>query len=84
MKNRSVPTDTVIPHIVYQSVPDAIKWLSNAFGFVEHYRYGDPPGRSGAQMHLGNAWLMLRVPETRRFHSSAVRQRNAVPHHHRR
>jgi uncharacterized glyoxalase superfamily protein PhnB len=59
MKNRSVPTDTVLPHIVYQNVPEAITWLSRAFGLIEHYRYGDPPGRVGAQMHLGDAWIML-------------------------
>jgi uncharacterized glyoxalase superfamily protein PhnB len=31
--------------------------LSSAFGFVEHYRYGES---SGAQMHLGDAWIMVR------------------------
>lgn len=57
ISNRSVPTDTVLPHIVYRDVEAAIAWLSNAFGFVEHYRYGDPV--SGAQMSAGNAWIML-------------------------
>lgn len=33
-------------------------WLSKAFGFVEHYRYGTP--LSGAQMSAGKAWIMLR------------------------
>ena len=56
-KNRSVPTDILLPHIVYQDVADAIDWLSKVFGFVEHYRYGEPA--DGAQMHLGNAWIML-------------------------
>jgi uncharacterized glyoxalase superfamily protein PhnB len=59
MKNRSVPVDTILPHIVYRNVPDAIAWLAHAFGFVEHYRYGDPPGPIGAQVHLGDAWMML-------------------------
>jgi uncharacterized glyoxalase superfamily protein PhnB len=58
MRNRSVPTDTVLPHIVYRNVPDAITWLARAFGFVEHYRYGNPPA-VGAQVHLGEAWMML-------------------------
>ena len=32
------------------------------FGFVEHYRYGQPNGSvSGAQMHLGDAWIMLKT-----------------------
>src|ERR1700733_6749765 len=59
MKNRSVPADIVLPHIVYQDVAAAIDWLTRTFGFVEHYRYGDPA--QGAQMHLGDAWIMLTV-----------------------
>jgi len=58
IENRSVPPDTVLPHVVYQDVDEAMAWLKKAFGFVEHYRYGDPT--SGAQAHLGNAWIMLR------------------------
>jgi len=57
LKNRSVPTDTLLSHVVYQDVAAAIQWLSTAFGFVEHYRYGES---SGAQMHLGDAWIMVR------------------------
>jgi uncharacterized glyoxalase superfamily protein PhnB len=57
LQNRSVPTDTLLSHIVYQDVAAAIRWLSTVFGFVEHYRYGES---SGAQMHLGNAWIMIR------------------------
>ncbi|MCU1226818.1 MAG: Glyoxalase family protein [Edaphobacter sp.] len=59
IKNRSVPTDIVLPHIVYQNVAEAIAWLTRVFGFTEHYRYGDPEAPSGAQMHLGDAWIML-------------------------
>src|SRR5579864_5845752 len=58
--NSSVPPNTVLPHIVYQSVEDAIAWLTKVFGFSEHYHYGDPSAISGAQMHLGNAWIMVR------------------------
>jgi uncharacterized glyoxalase superfamily protein PhnB len=60
VRNRSVPTDAVLPHVTYQNVADALTWLTMTFGFTEHYRYGDP-GKpvSGAQMHLGNAWIML-------------------------
>jgi predicted enzyme related to lactoylglutathione lyase len=57
IENRSVPADTVLPHIHYENVADAIVWLTRTFGFSEHYRYGNS---SGAQMHLGNAWIMLR------------------------
>jgi uncharacterized glyoxalase superfamily protein PhnB len=60
-RNRSVPADALLAHIVYQDVADAIAWLTRAFGFTEHYRYGEPNGQvSGAQMHLGDAWIMLR------------------------
>jgi uncharacterized glyoxalase superfamily protein PhnB len=57
MKNRSVPADNILPHVVYQDVAGAIAWLTKTFGFTEHYRYGDPA--QGAQMHLGDAWIML-------------------------
>ncbi len=58
MKNRSVPTDTVLPHIIYQNVTDALAWLTRTFGFTEHYRYGEPV--SGAQVYLGKACIMLK------------------------
>ncbi|HXJ05328.1 MAG TPA: VOC family protein [Candidatus Acidoferrum sp.] len=58
IENRSVPPDTVLPHVMYQDLSSAIAWLGKAFGFREHYRYGEPP--SGAQMHLGNAWIMAK------------------------
>jgi uncharacterized glyoxalase superfamily protein PhnB len=56
--NRSVPVDTVLPHVAYHDVEEALAWLTRAFGFVEHYRYGDP--LSGAQVRAGNAFLMIR------------------------
>lgn len=57
--NRSVPADIVLPHITYHDVDAASEWLSAVFGFTEHYRYGPPGAPSGAQMYLGNAWIML-------------------------
>ena len=60
LKNRSVPADIILPHITYQSVEDAMAWLTKVFGFTEHYRYGEPGGQvQGAQMRLGDAWIML-------------------------
>ena len=59
LKNRSVPTNVILPHVTYQNVGAAIDWLKRVFGFTEHYRYGDPANPDGAQMHLGNAWIML-------------------------
>jgi uncharacterized glyoxalase superfamily protein PhnB len=57
LKNRSVPTDTILPHLPYQDLDAAIAWLTKAFGFKEHYRYGDPI--SGAQLRLGDAYVMV-------------------------
>jgi predicted enzyme related to lactoylglutathione lyase len=62
IENRSVPPDTILPHVVYRDVAAAIAWLSKTFGFHEQYHYGDPsqPVR-GAQIHLGNAWIMVKA-----------------------
>ena len=57
MKNRSVPVDTVMPHVTYPNVPDAIAWLTRVFRFQEHFRYGNPP--DGAQLRAGNAEIMI-------------------------
>lgn len=57
LKNRSVPADILLPHVVYKNVPEAIAWLTRVFGFREHYRYGEP---SGAQLYLGKAYIMVR------------------------
>jgi predicted enzyme related to lactoylglutathione lyase/uncharacterized glyoxalase superfamily protein PhnB len=62
IENRSVPTNTVLPHVHYPDLVQAIEWLSRTFGFREHYRYGDPV--SGAQVHLGDAWIMLKRAPT--------------------
>ena len=63
MNNRSVPTSTLIPHLVYRDVSEARAWLSRVFGFTEHFRYGDPV--SGIQMRLGDAYIMLHEPRER-------------------
>jgi uncharacterized glyoxalase superfamily protein PhnB len=64
MTNRSVPADTVLPHLTYRDVAAASAWLSDVFGFIEHYRYGPPDAPSGAQMYLGDAWIMLDAADT--------------------
>lgn len=57
-KNRSVPADTVLPHVTYQNLDEAIDWLSRAFGFQEYYRYGDGP--SGGQIWAVKAAIQVR------------------------
>jgi uncharacterized glyoxalase superfamily protein PhnB len=59
MENRSVPTDIILPHLAYNDLEAAISWLKNAFGFVEHYRYGGADEVEGAQLHIGQAWIMV-------------------------
>lgn len=57
LHNRSVPVDTVMPHIFYRNLEAAIAWLARVFGFAEHFRYGEPV--AGAQLQLGKAWIMV-------------------------
>ena len=66
LKNRSVPTDILLPHVVYRDVDAAAVWLSRVFGFEEHYRYGGVgKDTGGVQLQLGNAWIMLMRPRDR-------------------
>ena len=55
--NRSVPVNTVLPHVVYQDLGEAIAWLARVFGFEEYYRYGGGP--DGAQMFAGRAVIQV-------------------------
>jgi uncharacterized glyoxalase superfamily protein PhnB len=59
LTNRSVPVDTVLPHVTYKHLPEAMDWLRRTFDLVEHYRYGNP--MSGAQVRLGKAYIMVRA-----------------------
>jgi len=70
MRNRSVPSDTLLPHIAYPDVAAAIEWLTRVFGFREHYRYGDPAAPSGAQMFFGPAVFMIESSRPGRMSAS--------------
>lgn len=63
--NRSVPVDTVLPHVAYRDLPAAIQWLTRVFGFTVHYHYGEPI--SGAQMYAGKACLMVKQAAAHQF-----------------
>ena len=65
MKNRSVPSESMIAHVVYKDVEEAIAWLTKVFGFRENYRYGDRV--DGAQMRFGSAVMMLQRARPGRF-----------------
>lgn len=54
--NRSIPPSTVIPVLVYPDVPQAVAWLSAAFGFAERTRIGES---HRAQMSIGEDGAMI-------------------------
>ena len=61
MRNSSVPTDSVVPHLYYEDADAAVDWLTRAFGFVENFRVREPDGRvHTAQLLLGAACVMVR------------------------
>jgi uncharacterized glyoxalase superfamily protein PhnB len=39
--NRSIPSATVIPVLIYPDVREAVAWLEAAFGFAERVRIGE-------------------------------------------
>jgi uncharacterized glyoxalase superfamily protein PhnB len=41
LPNRSMPSSTLIPVLVYEDVAEAIEWLCDTFGFTERWRAGD-------------------------------------------
>jgi uncharacterized glyoxalase superfamily protein PhnB len=51
MTNRSIPTATVIPVLVYPDVRAAVAWLDAAFGFAERVRIGED---HRSQMRIGS------------------------------
>ncbi len=57
MKNRSVPANSILPHVHYRNVVQASEWLTRVFGFIEHYRYGEPV--SWVQMRFSDAHINL-------------------------
>ena len=50
LTNRSVPSATVTPVLVYPDVRAAVAWLEAAFGFTERVRIGDS---HRSQMRIG-------------------------------
>ncbi|HXN25069.1 MAG TPA: VOC family protein [Candidatus Dormibacteraeota bacterium] len=61
--NRSAPTATVVPVLVYEDVAKAIDWLCGAFGFSERLRAARPDGRvAHAQLSVSEGAVMLGAP----------------------
>ncbi len=83
--NRSIPSSTVIPVLVYPDVREAVEWLEGAFGFSEHVRIGE---NHRAQLRFGDgAVIVADVRNERRpprpgevTHSVMVRVDDAQAH----
>jgi uncharacterized glyoxalase superfamily protein PhnB len=62
LENRSIPSATVIPVLVYPDVRTAVAWLTEAFGFVERVRVGED---HRSQMRIGDDGAVI-VADVRR------------------
>jgi len=51
LTNRSIPSATVIPVLMYPDVRAAVAWLSRAFGYIERVRIGED---HRSQMQIGD------------------------------
>ena len=54
--NRSIPSATVIPVLIYPEVREAVDWLSAAFGFIERLQIGD---NHRSQLTFGDGAVIL-------------------------
>ena len=83
--NRSIPSATVIPVLVYPDVREAVEWLQAAFGFVERVQIGE---NHRSQLSFGDGGLIVgdvrhdRRPPRRgeETHSVVVRVDDADAH----
>ena len=85
-QNRSIPSATVIPALIYPDVREAVAWLSAAFGFVERLQIGES---HRSQMSVGDGGAVIaadtrgeRVPPRpgEATHSVLVRVEDANAH----
>src|SRR5678815_323625 len=59
LKNRSAPSATIVPILIYEDVGQAIEWLCRAFGFKERLR-AERDGVTGhAQLMVAEGAIML-------------------------
>ena len=54
--NRSIPSATVVPVLVYPDVRAAVTWLEEAFGFAERVRIGED---HRAQLSFGDGAVIV-------------------------
>jgi uncharacterized glyoxalase superfamily protein PhnB len=51
-----MPSDTVVPVLVYPDVREAVEWLTNAFGFEERLQIGE---NHRSQMRFGDGAVIV-------------------------
>jgi len=56
LHNRSIPSATVIPVLIYPDVRAAVQWLSEAFGFKERVKIGED---HRSQMAFGDGAVII-------------------------
>jgi uncharacterized glyoxalase superfamily protein PhnB len=84
-ENRSMPSSTVIPVLVYPDVREAVAWLEAAFGFSERLKIGED---HRSQLRVGDGAVIVadvrhdRVPPRQGevTHSVTVRVEDAAAH----
>ena len=54
--NRSIPSATVVPVLIYPDVREAVAWLGAAFGFVERVRIGED---HRSQLKVGDGGVII-------------------------
>jgi uncharacterized glyoxalase superfamily protein PhnB len=73
--NRSAPSGTIVPSLIYTDVAKAIDWLCSVFGFKERLRAGGEDGKAGhAQLAIGQGGIILsaaRVGQSADWNDSA-------------
>jgi uncharacterized glyoxalase superfamily protein PhnB len=85
MANRSMPTSTVTPILLYADLRAAVAWLDAAFGFDEHLRIGN----HRAQLCFGGGFIVAAQsdppypPGVNSTHAMMVRVADLGAHHRR-
>jgi uncharacterized glyoxalase superfamily protein PhnB len=80
LKNRSMPSSTVIPVVAYPDVDQAVEWLSRTFGFTVRLRIAS----HRVQMHVGDGHMVVKEARGERpgaTHSVMVRVEDVHQHH---
>jgi uncharacterized glyoxalase superfamily protein PhnB len=63
--NRSAPSGTIVPSLIYHDVAKAIDWLCDVFGFTERLRAAGEDGKiTHAQLAIGQGGVMLGASRT--------------------